>query len=201
MTAQLLNPHNQALSELLEQIEYASVSVIHMAYRKTNIEHNVDGTGFLTPWREQLSLNGSMWMHSLFENRAPQDQVLLSNYLGGARRPEIAHWTDQQRVDLAHRELKNLLGIQGEPAWFKVNHHAQALPLYHGHYALHQQAISRALSSSPGLYLQANYLGGVSVRDRILCAQQLATALNKRHTIPAHHQASFELQTGQNRAT
>ena len=30
-----------------------------------------------------------------------------------------------------------------------------------------------------GLYLQANYLGGVSIRDRIICARSLAKQLNK----------------------
>jgi len=198
--AKLLKAHNTTLSRLLDHIEYAPVSVVHLAYKKCDIDHQTDGTGFLTPWREKLMLNGSMWMHSLFENRAPQGQVLLSNYLGGARHPQIAHWSEQQRIDLAHRELKGLLGIRGEPIWSKVNHHAQALPLYHGHYAQHQQAISRALAASPGLYLQANYLGGVSVRDRILCAQQLATILGKNTAPESLSRSCFKLQTGRYKA-
>lgn len=198
--AQLLKPHNSALSELLDSIEYAPVSVVHLGYKKTDIRHQTDGTGFLTPWREKLMLNGSMWMHSLFENRAPQGQVLLSNYLGGARHPQIAHWSDRQRIDLAHRELKCLLGIRSTPEWFRVNHHARALPLYHGHYTRHQQAISQALRSSPGLHLQANYLGGVSVRDRILCAQQLAALLGENQALNYPTQSYFELKIGPNRA-
>lgn len=197
-TAQLLKKHNPRLSELLSSIEYAPVSVVHLAYKKSDIQHQVDGTGFLTPWREKLKLNGSMWMHSLFENRAPQDQVLLSNYLGGARNPQIAQWSEQQKIDLAHQELKSLLGIRREPTWCKINHHAQALPLYHGHYTRHQQAISAAISSSRGLYLQANYLGGVSVRDRILCAQKLATLLSENRAVSNSTQTYFERQPGLN---
>lgn len=201
ITAQLLKPHNTALGELLDSIEYAPISVVHLAYKKSDVLHQANGTGFLTPWREKLMLNGSMWMHSLFENRAPQGQVLLSNYLGGARHPRIAHWSDRQRIDLAHRELKSLLGIRSAPEWHRVNHHAQALPLYHGHYTRHQQAISQALRSSPGLHLQANYLGGVSVRDRILCAQQLATILSEEKALNISTQAGFELRTRPKKAT
>ncbi len=179
VTAGLLRPHNKPLTELLDEIEYAPLSVIHLAYAQHSLQHDALGTGFLTPWREKLKLNGSMWMHNLFEHRAPEGQVLLSNYLGGSRNPHITQWPEQQRIDLAHHELKSLLGIRGEPLWSKVNHHAQALPLYHGHYAQRQQAIAKAVETTPGLYLQANYLGGVSIRDRILCAQKLAAQLNR----------------------
>jgi hypothetical protein len=34
------------------------------------------------------------------------------------------------------------------------------------------RAINERLRFSPGLHLEANYRGGVSIRDRILCAYQ-----------------------------
>jgi len=201
VSARLLDAHNSELSTLLDDIEYAPLSVVHLAYSERAVHHDVQGTGFLTPWREKLMLNGSMWMHNLFDHRAPKGQVLLSNYLGGTRHPETANWSNQQRIDQVHKELKALLGIQGQPTWAKVNHHDRALPLYHGHYRQHQQAIERALQAHPGLYLQANYLGGVSVRDRILCAQQLAMQLNRQKS--RHRSASdthFRYKTRHNNA-
>lgn len=196
--AKLLKPHNPELSELLNSVNYAPVSVVHLAYEKSDIIHQTDGTGFLTPWHEKLKLNGSMWMHSLFENRAPHGQSLLSNYLGGARFPQIARLPEQQKIELANRELKGLLGIRSDPVWSRVNHHSQALPLYHGQYTRHQQAIAAALASSPSLHLQANYLGGVSVRDRILCARELARQLANNCVLTPPLKPRFELQTGRN---
>ena len=49
--------------------------------------------------------------------------------------------------------------------------------MYHGQYTLRQQMIQQQLALLPNLYLQANYLGGVSIRDRIVCARSLADAL------------------------
>jgi len=182
VTAKLISKENPDVSALLDEINYAAVSVVHLAYAREQIKHPANGTGFLTPWQEKLNLNGSMWMHSLFQGRAPEGQLLMSNYMGGARRPDIAAWSDQQREDVAHQDLRRLLGIRGEAVWHRVDHHAQALPLYHGHYSLRQQAIFSALRTTPGLHLQANYLGGVSIRDRIVCAQQLATRLLKQQS-------------------
>lgn len=182
IAAKLLKPLNSELYQLLNGIEYAPVSVVHLGYQKKNIKHDVDGTGFLTPFNEKPKLNGSMWMHSLFSNRAPQDHVLLSNYVGGSRYPELTNLTEEDQVDLVHKELKSLLGIKGEPEWSKVNSHPQALPLYHGEYTLRQQTIKRHLALLPNLYLQANYLGGVSIRDRIVCARNLADVLTTQQT-------------------
>jgi len=180
ITAKLLKPIDNDLSQLLNDIEYAPVSVVHLGYKKANIKHDVDGTGFLTPFKESPKLNGSMWMHSLFSERAPEGHVLLSNYIGGSRYPELVKLKEQEQVDLVHKELSNLLGIKGKPEWVKVNSHAQALPLYHGEYTLRQQAIKQQLTLLPNLYLQANYLGGVSIRDRIVCARSLAKQLTPK---------------------
>jgi len=183
VAAQLLKPLNSELHKLIDEIEYAPLSIVHLAYNKKNIKHDVDGTGFLTPFHEKLTLNGSMWMHSLFSERAPQGQVLLSNYIGGSRHPEIVSQPEQYQVDTVSKELQSLLGIKGDPEWMRVNKHTQALPLYHGNYTVRQQAIARQLVSMSGLYLQANYLGGVSIRDRLVCARALAKQLNKKQNI------------------
>lgn len=180
VTANLLKPFNHNLFKLISEIEYAPVSVVHLAYKKKNIKHDVDGTGFLTPFKESPKLNGSMWMHSLFANRAPADQVLLSNYIGGSRYPELVKLSEQEQIDLVHKELQSLLGIEGKPEWTKVNSHSQALPLYHGEYTIRQKTIKRQLSLLPNLYLQGNYLGGVSIRDRIICARSLANLLTSK---------------------
>ena len=179
VTARLLKPLNTELYQLLDDIQYAPLSVVHLGYNKSNVSHHVEGTGFLTPFNEKLKLNGSMWMHSLFSERAPKGNVLLSNYIGGSRNPDIVSRTEQHQIDTVSKELESLLGIKGSPEWVRVNTHKQALPLYHGNYTVRQQAIAKQVESMSGLYLQANYLGGVSIRDRIICARSLAKQLSK----------------------
>ena len=177
VSASLIRPSHAELADLLDGIDYASVSVVHLGYRRSQVEHCMQGTGFLTPWKESLSMNGSMWMHSLFGDRAPQGHLLTSNYLGGARCPQVSGWSRQYKIDAVHRELAGLAGITGDPHWARVDHHRCALPLYHGHYSVRLEAIAAAQDTLPGLHLHANYIGGVSIRDRIMASQKLATAL------------------------
>ncbi len=182
VAAKLIKPINHKLYQLLDEIEYASLSIVHLGFQRKQIKHPVSGTGFLTPFKEKLQLNGSMWMHSLFSGRAPKDHLLLSNYLGGSRHPESIAWSDEKKIKVVTEELRTLLGITGNPVWARVDSHTQALPLYHGRYTLRQHAIQAQLDAMSGLYLQANYLGGVSIRDRIIKAQQLAKTITQRNT-------------------
>jgi hypothetical protein len=55
-----------------------------------------------------------------------------------------------------------------------IHRHKQGLPMYNGSYKTHLNAIAKRLDDLPGLHLSANYMGGISVRDRIACAYQLA---------------------------
>jgi protoporphyrinogen oxidase len=56
----------------------------------------------------------------------------------------------------------------------RIDRHREALPLYHGAYQARMGAITSRLQSLPGLHLEANYRGGVSVRDRIANGHALA---------------------------
>ncbi|MDQ6982871.1 MAG: protoporphyrinogen oxidase [Mariprofundus sp.] len=172
--AVLLKPLDKELAELLGGIDYAAVTVVHAGMDRGDIGHPLDGTGFLTPRREGHVLTGNLWMSSLFPDRAPEGKVLLTSYLGGARSPQIKDWDDDRMVDEMLRTLRPLLGLKGMPEMLRINRHKQALPLYHGAYQSRMQSIISRLKNLPGLHLEANYKGGVSVRDRLACGRSLA---------------------------
>ncbi len=174
VTARLLAVLDQDLATLLGAIRYAPLAVLHMGFERTHIDHPLDGTGFLTPRREQQPFSGNLWMSSLFADRAPQGKALLTTYLGGARQPEAARWSDTRLLDAGLRALTPLLGLKGEPEMVRIDRHTHALPLYHGPHMARDRSIDRQLHAWPGLHIEANYRGGVSVRDRICRGRSLA---------------------------
>lgn len=183
--AALLAGLDTRLASLLQSIEYAPVKVVHTGFRRSAIRHPLNGSGFLTPRNSGFAVNGCLWMSSLFPDHAPQDHVLLSSYLGGARNPAAGQWSAQRSLDEVIKMLRVLLGIQVAPQMLHIDSHARALPLYHGAYSQQLAAIDQRLEILPGLHLEANYRGGVSVRDRILCAQSVTTrVLQRRGNIP-----------------
>ncbi len=165
--ANAVAPLNSELAELLNGIQYAPLAVLHMGLDRSQIGHALDATGFLVPKNEKLPFNGNLWMSALFPDRAPAGKALLTTYLGGARHPEALEWSKQQMAERVTKALRPLLKLQGDTEMVSVHRHQQALPLYHGAYQARLSAIKKQQEKLPGLYLEANYQGGVSVRDRI----------------------------------
>lgn len=184
--ATLVAQADSELANLLRGINYAAVAVVHTGFSCSAINHPLDGTGFLAPRGESAILTGNLWMSTLFPDRAPPGKALLSSYLGGARAPQVADWSNERLADEALSTLNPLLGLKGEPEMVRINRHQEALPMYHGAYQARMQSIASRLKETPGLHLEANYRGGVSVRDRlarghavakqILAAEQQAPA-------------------------
>ncbi len=186
VAARLLSPLDQDLAQLLCGIQYTPVAVVHTGFARDAINHALDGTGFLIPRRTNIAATGCLWMSSLFPDRAPTGKVLLTNYLGGARSPEAVQWDDQRSVTEILKVINPMLDICGAPEMVRIDRHHKALPLYHGNYYGRMRAVADRLAQIPGLHLEANYRGGVSVRDRIACgyiaAHRIAEELAMLHS-------------------
>lgn len=172
--AQLLSPLNQPLAKALSSIQYASLSVVHLGYEKSAVNHILDSAGFLVPRQEKMSINGNLWMSSVFSGLAPADNILLSSYLGGARNCSAIHLSEQESIDRVIKDISPLLKINKSPLMGRVDKHSRALPLYHGNYHQILMTIKEQLNNLPGLHIEANYKGGVSIRDRIVSAEKTA---------------------------
>jgi len=168
------------LARQLRAIEYAPVNVVHTGFSRAKIGHPLNGSGFLVPRRSNFTPNGCLWMSSLFPDHAPQGHVLLSSYIGGARNPAAASWGATRSLDTVMHMLGALLGIKADPDMLHIETHTHALPLYHDAYSQKLEVIEQRLQKLPGFYLEANYRGGVSVRDRILRAELVAGNILKQ---------------------
>ncbi|MDH3715364.1 MAG: protoporphyrinogen oxidase, partial [Gammaproteobacteria bacterium] len=180
VSARLMADVHDELARHLHAIEYASVNVVHTGFRRSDVAHPLRGSGFLVPRGCGYPANGCLWMSQLFPDRAPGDEVLLSSYVGGARNPDAATWSTARTLDAVMGMLRPLLGVRKTPELLHIERHNRALPLYHGAYTQRLAAIDRCLVTLPGLHLEANYKGGVSVRDRILRGEQAAERILKQ---------------------
>ncbi len=174
VAASLLRPIDMEASTLLDGIEYAPISVVHMGLRRGDVRHSLDGTGVLFPCSECSAPLGYMWTSTLLPDRAPEGSVLMDCYLGGARWPAAAEWDHALSADRCLAAMAPLLGISGDPEMVRVDRHPRGLPLYHGRHLARMRAINARLSQRPGLHVAGNFEGGVAVRDRIVNARMLA---------------------------
>lgn len=177
--AALLRATAPQLDAPLSAIPYPPVAVVVTAYRHRGVAHPLDGFGFLVPERERRKILGTIFSSTLFSDRAPVEYALLTSFVGGARNPDYALHTEEELVSLVEGELGALLGCPPQAEFAHVVKWKRAIPQYtHGHLE-RMAAVERAERHHPGLFLCANYRGGISVGDCIKSAHATAEKVER----------------------
>ena len=157
-------------------IRYWSTAIVALAYTRSAVRHPLQGTGFVVPRREGLTITAGSWVSSKWPHRAPEGQVLLRAFLGGARDPDAVGRSDADLVGAAAGDLGAILSIRGEPTLTRVYRWHRSSPQQEvGHLALVAE-IDRSLARLPGLFLTGTGLRGVGIPDCIADARAVATA-------------------------
>jgi len=158
-------------------IEYAPVAVVSHGYRTDQVGRDLRGFGFLIPRTENIRTLGCVWNSSLFPGRAPADHVLITSFIGGARKPKIHRLSQQESVDLVRREIGAILRISGDPVIEHVTDYVSAIPQYNVGHTQRLQTIKDSVANVPGLWLTGNYWNGPAVGACIEHALQVAQAV------------------------
>ncbi len=159
----------------LAAIPYADSAVINFAFERRQIAHKLDGMGFVVPAIEGRKIVGCSFSSVKFAGRAAQDKALLRVFLGGALAPEVAALEDDALRAAALAEVREILGISGEPIFAAISRHRQSMAQYEvGH--LERVARVRALAARlPGLALAGNGFDGIGIPD---CVRVATAACN-----------------------
>ncbi|MFM9961829.1 MAG: protoporphyrinogen oxidase [Planctomycetaceae bacterium] len=174
VSASLLNENCPALATELNRIEYASTVVVASGHKLADIAHPLDAFGLVVPHIERRQVLAVSFTSRKFPGRAPDGHILLRTFVGGALQPEFCQLDDTSIVELVRRELRDLLGVNGEPDFAVPMRHTRAMPQYHvGHLELVAR-IRAAASQCPGLALAGNYLTGVGIPDSIASGEAAA---------------------------
>jgi protoporphyrinogen/coproporphyrinogen III oxidase len=168
---------------LLTSVEYAAVAVVSLGYRKNDVGHRLDGFGFLVPRSSSLRVLGTVWNSSLFPGRAPDGQVLLTTFVGGATDASAAKLKPEELSNLVHREIAPLLSIKNSSTFANVTIWPRALPQYNLGHAERLAAIAGNLSRFPGIFLTGNYVRGPAigscVEQALVVAEDVRKGLEK----------------------
>tara|TARA_B100000315_G_scaffold242296_1_gene264315 strand:- start:5186 stop:6583 length:1398 start_codon:yes stop_codon:yes gene_type:complete len=184
VVAELLEDVDVWSSHAAGEIEAPPLAVVYLGYKRKDVEHPLDGLGFLAPESENLSMSGSQFCSTMFPGRAPEDCVSMAVYFGGARAPENALLPAEELTAIARQEFKDLVGAKGEPMVARVRHWPRGLPQYKIGHKDRVQTMLEANNRVPGLFLTGNYISGPSVA---VCVDQAGkTAASAWHYLNDH---------------
>ncbi|TVQ67695.1 MAG: protoporphyrinogen oxidase [Balneolaceae bacterium] len=175
----ILEPVDPKLKHFFDTVHYPPLSVVHLGYKKEDIEHPLDGFGFLVPAAEERGILGALFSSTLFPNRASGNHHLLTVFAGGGRQPEVAGLQTNQLVEMIESELSDLIGLNGSHLFMDHVFWPHAIPGYEPGYDSVLGEYDRLEREQPGLFIAGNFRNGISVPDCIQNGLRLAQKLSK----------------------
>lgn len=174
--AELLAPHAPEAARILDDIPYAPLLVVHAGLRAEQLAEQRNGFGFLSVDGHGVRMLGMIWSEKIFDNRAPAGHRLLTCFYGGEKDPEAMTWDDEQLRAQFLADLKTTMRFAGgDFALLRFTRWERALPIFRVGHARVVEQLRAALP--PGIELLGNYLGDVSVPNRVVAAKALAAKI------------------------
>ena len=163
----------------LEHIDYPPVASLFLGFRREQVAHPLDGFGALVPEVERRSVLGVLFSSTLFADRAPTGHVALTVYVGGTRQPDLARLAPEILRPRVLADLRDLLGVRGDPVFAHTTFWAHAIPQYNLGYERFLDAMTETEARHPGLFIGGHVRDGISLANCIAAGQRLAEAAGK----------------------
>jgi len=149
----------------LAAIPFASSATVALGYRRHDVAHALDGYGMVVPATEGLRTNALSFVSSKFPYRAPEGHVLLRGFLGGVRDPDALSLRDDEMIDVVTTEMKDVLGLTGEPVLSRVYRWPAGTPQLEVGHLERMRAVERGLAGLAGLFLTGAGVRSTGIPD------------------------------------
>ena len=182
VSAQLLQDYLPIASKTLSEIFYPTVACVVLAYPKSEFAYDMKGFGNLIPRTQGVRTLGTIWSSSLFAGRAPAGWQLLLNFIGGTLDPALAKLSESEIIQAVHADLKKTIlrpDSKAEPKAIAVHVWDKAIPQYEIGHLERLATVEAELQKSQGLYISANFIGGVALGDCIKRGLQEANKIDE----------------------
>ncbi len=175
----LMEHVDDEIGRLLGGIRCGSSAAVFLAYRRADVAHPLDASGFVVARSRSsndasASLAAATFVSSKWDHRIPEGHVLLRAFLGGAGREAVLSNDDDALASIARAELGKFLGRLGEPVLTRVFRHERASPQPDVGHTGRMRTLDERLARLPGLYVIGNGYRGTGIPDCIKQANAVA---------------------------
>jgi protoporphyrinogen/coproporphyrinogen III oxidase len=158
----------------LNAIKYASSAIVVSGHQVSDFNHPMDAFGLVVPAIEQRKVLAVSFSSRKFPGRAPDGQILLRTFVGGAMQPELLANDSDTIQGFVNAELRSIFGMKAEPMFSEVISYNNAMPQYHVGHLDRVATIESLLKQHAGLHLAGSAYHGVGIPDSIASGQAAA---------------------------
>jgi oxygen-dependent protoporphyrinogen oxidase len=181
-TARLLSDVVPDAALELARVEYASMAVITLAFRRREFPHT-EGSGFLVPPVDKRDIKAATFSFAKWDWVADagrgaddgEDLVVMRCSIGRHREEHVLQVEDERLVQLALEDLSDAIGLSVRPVDWHVQRWGGGLPQYAvGHVDLVRQ-VRAAVAKEPGLAVCGAVYDGLGIPACISSAELAVT--------------------------
>ena len=159
------------------ELKYAAVTQVLLGFNKWK-GISLKAFGGLIPGIENKNILGVLFTSSFFEGRAPKGGALLSVFMGGTKRPDIAEMDNYEIESLINKDLPRMMSDRSlSPDMIRILRYPKAIPQYTESSEKRFEMIEKLQQKYPGLILAGNIRDGIGMADRVKQGRSIAEEL------------------------
>ncbi|MCX4584780.1 protoporphyrinogen oxidase [Streptomyces sp. NBC_01481] len=172
----LLASECPAAAAELGQVEYASMALVTMAFRRTDLSGMPDGSGFLVPPVDGHTIKASTFSTRKWGwvDQASPDLFVLRTSIGRYGEEEHLHREDAELVGVSLSDLGEATGLAARPVATEVTRWIGGLPQYPVGHLTRVARIREEVAKLPGLRVCGAAYDGVGIPACIASARRAA---------------------------
>ncbi|WP_446042061.1 protoporphyrinogen oxidase [Streptomyces sp. SID1121] len=183
--ATLLAAESPAASAELAGVEYASMALVTLAFRRSDLTGMPEGSGFLVPPVDGLTIKASTFSTRKWGwvSDAAPDLFLLRTSIGRYGDEEHLHHEDADLVDVSLRDLGEATGLDAKPVASEVTRWIGGLPQYPVGHQARVERVRAAVAALPGLRVCGAAYDGVGIPACVASARRAADEIIATSTL------------------
>ncbi len=170
----LIGQLDKEWDKLLSGIPAHDSATLNLGFRRQDVDHPLDGFGFVVPSREKKLIVGCTFASQKFEGRALEGNVLLRAFLGSEAVQQLKAGGESSLLEKVLDELKPILNLRGRPIAHHLASYNASMSYFRPGHLSQASRLEQKASESKGLYLAGNGLKGVGIPDTIASGQSAA---------------------------
>jgi protoporphyrinogen/coproporphyrinogen III oxidase len=166
-----------AFMDSFKDMPATSVANVAMAFSKSAIKQDIDGTGFVVSRHNDHRITACTWTHKKWPGSCPDDMALLRSYVGKPSDQDVVNLSDEEIIEIVMKDLNKTMNITEKPVLYEISRWKQSMPQYNVGHKERMKDVKESLAKElPGVFLAGSSFEGLGIPD---CIGQGKAAVQK----------------------